>query len=99
MQSFWLAVKARVVVTNLRLDGIASNNALCSSRWHSGAAEEPTSIIMMLRHLALIHMLISNVAGAMLIKYCDDDHEDDNDGADEIDDDSFPEERSGLVGG
>ena len=51
---------------------------------------------MMLRHLALIHMLISNVAGAMLIKYCD---EDDNDGADEIDDDSFPEERSWLVGG
>ena len=54
---------------------------------------------MMLRHLALIHMLISNVASAMLIKYCDDDHEDDDDGADEIDDDSFPEERSWLVGG
>ena len=54
---------------------------------------------MMLRHLALIHMLISNVAGAMLIKYCDDDHEDGNVGGDEIDDDSFPEERSWLVGG
>ena len=43
-------------------------------------------------------MLISNVASAMLIKYCDDDHEDDNDGADEIDDDSFPEERGWGLG-
>ena len=64
-----------------------------------GTQGQPTSIIMMLRHLALIHMLISNVAGAMLIKYCDDDFEDENDGADEIDDDSFPEERGWLVGG